>query len=196
MIFLVTNRHMARGDYLEIIEGAAQGGIDGIILREKDLDYEEVLPLGLGLDRIARDYGLDLIVNSNLRLAEKLGAYSYHTGYENFLSEGRVYKRVGVSVHSLEEARRAEELGADYLLLGHIFETDCKKGLKGRGLDFLEEVRRSVDLPIIAIGGINEENVKDIAGRGVRHIALMSYFMASHDPKEAARLLKEASYDI
>lgn len=92
---------------------------------------------------------------------------------------------------SVDEAIEAEKLGADYILAGHIFKTDCKKGLEARGISFLRELKSKVDIPIIAIGGICPANIQSIKEVGVKNIAVMSYIMTSNDSYCLAKRLKE-----
>lgn len=86
-------------------------------------------------------------------------------------------ENIGVSVHSREEAEKAEAMGASYLTAGHIFPTSCKKGLPGRGLGFLEELCASVSIPVYAIGGIHPENLHQIRGAGAAGACMMSEYM-------------------
>lgn len=95
------------------------------------------------------------------------------------ITEFKNKKRVGVSVHSIEEAGKAEGMGADYLITGHIFETDCKPGVLPRGLDFLQSVCKNVAIPVYAIGGISEKNAALTVQSGAAGICMMSgYFKA------------------
>lgn len=190
-IVLVTNRHLTRMNYFNLIEETLKAGLDMLILREKDLGYGELFPLALRIKELTDKYRVPLVVNGNLQVAERVDAYAYHIAYDRFLREGKNYKKVGVSVHSIEEAKIAEELGADYLLVGHIFETECKKGIKGRGLEFLRSLYRNVKIPIIAIGGIDDKNKSLIAKLGVEAIGLMSYLMSSENPRLSMENLKE-----
>lgn len=98
--------------------------------------------------------------------------------------------RIGRSVHSLEEARLCEEAGADYLLFGHIFQTNSKATLTPRGVDQLAEICEVIQIPVIAIGGIIPETIKELKRTKVHGVAVMSYVMASHDPIQAISNLK------
>ena len=84
---------------------------------------------------------------------------------------------MGTSIHSLEEVKEAVRLGADYLFAGNIYETDCKKGLPGRGLDFLSQVCMESSVPVYAIGGVNEERLPEILSTGAAGGCMMSGFM-------------------
>lgn len=91
--------------------------------------------------------------------------------------EKKCFDVIGASTHSVEDARRAKELGASYITAGHVFATDCKKGLAPRGLQFLADVCDSVDIDVYAIGGISENNMKQCIGRGAKGVCMMSGFM-------------------
>ena len=142
--------------------------IVALTLREKDLDKNEYLNLVKKIYPICEKYRIDLILHQNydLNLDEKYNIGGIHLSYEIFKSLNKnireklikKYKRIGVSIHSLEEAKDVENLGATYVVAGHIFETDCKKGLEPRGLNFIKELSSILTIPIFAIGGINEEN--------------------------------------
>ena len=107
-----------------------------------------------------------------------------HLSLKDFRENPQIREKfslVGVSVHSLEEAKEAEALGADYVTAGHIFETDCKKGLKGRGLEFLRQVSQGVSIPVYAIGGISTENMEQVREAGANGVCIMSGFMKADD---------------
>lgn len=183
-IYVVTNRHLIEqsSNLCEVIEKCAFKGADGVILREKDLEYEALKHLGKKIKVITDKYNIPLIINGNIKVALDINAYGFHTGFENFknmkINENICKKiAVGVSVHRAEEAMEAEKLGASYLLAGHIFETDCKLGLKGRGVEFLEKICESVTIPVIAIGGIKEDNIKKVLNAKAYGVAIMSSAM-------------------
>ncbi len=138
--------------------------------------------------------GAPLIVNHSLSVAKEIQAWAYYTSFQNFMTEGKKYKRVGVSIHSLEEGLKAQSAGADYLLAGHVFETNCKKDLPPRGLSFIEKLRTHLTIPIVAISGINPENASKVYERGAQGVAVMSYIMNSACPKRRAGEFKEGYY--
>ena len=158
-----------------------------LTLREKDLDKNEYLNLVKKIYPICEKYRIDLILHQNydLNLDEKYKIEGLHLSYEIFKSlnknirEGLIkkYKRIGVSIHSLEEAREVESLGANYVIAGHIFETDCKKGLEPRGLKFVENLSSVLTIPIFAIGGIDEKNSQSVIDSGAFGLCMMSSLM-------------------
>lgn len=191
MIYFVTNRHLNKNSYYKVIEEACQAGIDYLILREKDLNYREYLEISEKIKGITDKYKIPLIINGNIEICRKLKPYGYHCGYREFMELGKVYRYQGVSVHSREEAVKASEAGADYVIVGHIYRTKSKKGLEPRGLDFLDQVRKLVSTKIVAIGGIDDKNIKDVRNLKVHGAALMSYIMESSDIKSSIDKLKE-----
>ena len=161
--------------------------IVALTLREKDLDKNEYLNLVKKIYPICKKYGIDLILHQNydLNLDEKYNIEGIHLSYEIFKSLNKnireklikKYKRIGVSIHSLEEAKDVENLGATYVVAGHIFETDCKKGLEPRGLNFIKELSSILTIPIFAIGGINKENSNLVLNSGAFGVCMMSSLM-------------------
>ena len=161
--------------------------IVALTLREKDLYKNEYLNLVKKIYPICKKYGIDLILHQNydLNLDEKYNIEGIHLSYEIFKSLNKnireklikKYKRIGVSIHSLEEAKDVENLGASYVVAGHIFETDCKKGLKPRGLKFVEDLSSALTIPIFAIGGIDEKNSQSVIDSGAFSVCMMSNLM-------------------
>ncbi|WP_336161924.1 thiamine phosphate synthase [Fusobacterium polymorphum] len=155
-----------------------------LTLREKDLGKNEYLNLVEKIYPICKRYGIDLILHQNydLNLDEKYKIKGIHLSYDNFKSLNKnireelikKYKRIGVSIHSLDEAKEVESLGATYVVAGHIFKTDCKKGLEPRGLNFIKELSSILTIPIFAIGGINKENSNLVLNSGAFGVCMMS----------------------
>jgi thiamine-phosphate diphosphorylase len=184
MLYLITNRNLTCGkDFYSIIDEAIKGGISTIILREKDLSYEQLLIMAKKLKNIIGSRNVKLIINSNLQVAKEVEAYGFHLSFEKFIKMKLSFKGIiGVSVHSLEESIAAEKQGADYLLLGHIFETDCKKDLPPRGIELIKSIKKNVTIPIIALGGISPENILKVMESGADGAAVMSTIMKAADP--------------
>ena len=161
--------------------------IVALTLREKDLYKNEYLKLVEKIYPICQKYRIDLILHQNydLNLDEKYNIEGIHLSYDNFKSlnknirEGLIkkYKRIGISIHSIDEAKEVENLGATYVVAGHIFETDCKKDLEPRGLNFIKELSSILTIPIFAIGGINEENSNLVLNSGTFGVCMMSSLM-------------------
>ncbi|ERT46322.1 thiamine phosphate synthase [Fusobacterium polymorphum] len=158
-----------------------------LTLREKDLDKNEYLNLVKKIYPICEKYRIDLILHQNydLNLDEKYNIGGIHLSYDNFKSLNKnireelikKYKRIGISIHSIDEAKEVENLGATYVVAGHIFETDCKKDLEPRGLNFIKELSSILTIPIFAIGGINQENSHLAINSGAFEVCMMSSLM-------------------
>lgn len=194
MLYLVTNRKLAVAPLDELIEKSIQGGVDRVILREKDLVDEELLPLARRVKKVTDALDTPLIVNGSLSVAREINAWAYHTNFQNFVEHGKHYPKLGVSIHSVEEGVEAEKLGADYVLAGHVFATDCKRGLAPRGLDFIEKLARRLTIPVIGIGGINPQNAHLVYQAGAQGLATMSYLMETKCPERRAKEFKEGYY--
>ena len=104
--------------------------------------------------------------------------------------ERDAFQILGASCHSLEEAVEAEKLGCTYITAGHIYETDCKKGLPGRGIGFLKKICETVSVPVYAIGGIGAENIQEIKNAGAAGGCIMSGWMQCEDVREYLKCLK------
>lgn len=182
----ITNRHLCPGDFLTQIEKLAKSGRYRILLREKDLPYHEYEALAKEVLGICRTYQADCIFHFYPEAAENLGCMKLHLPLPSLRQQPGLSERftVGASIHSIEEAQEAYRLGASYLTAGHIFKTDCKKGLLPRGLIFLKKVCESVPIPIYAIGGISRENAGQAVSAGAAGICLMSTLMREEDPAE------------
>ncbi|MCB2294791.1 thiamine phosphate synthase [Clostridium algoriphilum] len=117
MIFLITNRKLVEDrDFYDVIQEAIKAGIYAVILREKDLPYELLLPIAARIKKIIGNSGVKLIINNNIEVAKAIEADGYHTSYTSFINEYLSFNRVrGVSVHSLEEAIEVEKHGANYI---------------------------------------------------------------------------------
>lgn len=174
----VTNRKLCKNFYERISE-IAKSNLDYLILREKDLNYNELLDMACKVKDVLKESDIKLIINSNIYVATKIEAFGVQVSFDYFREKGKEFKRgiTGVSIHSLNEAIKAEKLGADYLLYGHVFKTECKKDLEPRGLKELEEINKIVKIPLYAIGGINCSNYKEVLKTGVEGIAVMSSLM-------------------
>ena len=184
----VTNRLLCRGDFLEQIEKLAKAQPKGIILREKDLSEREYRELAQAVLGICERYGTLCILHGFADIAVELGATALHLPLhilrELPSNKTEQFTVLGASCHSTEEAKEAEALGCTYIAAGHVFDTDCKKGTPGRGLEFLKQVCESVALPVYGIGGISEENAGQVINAGARGVCVMSGAMTCADPQE------------
>ena len=182
----VSNRHLVQGDFLAQLARLCQGTLrpDALVLREKDLTAEQYLQLAQEVLLLCNREELPLIIHNFWRVALLL-----HCPLQvplavlrspELQAERSHFPRLGTSVHSLAEAQEAVALGADYIVAGHIFATNCKPGLPPRGLDFLQEICAQVKLPVYAIGGLqlhNRTQLEQVAACGAQGACFMSDYM-------------------
>ena len=202
-IICVTNRIICENNgesFLERIRKVAEAHPHAIILREKDLSLDEYAALADQVADICRKSGTRLIIHQFYELIVdqdifKSGNYKYLHMPLNKLEE--LYKNhpvtykmlrfrllgLGASCHSVEDAKLAEKLGCTYIIAGHIYNTDCKKGLEGRGTDFLKSVVDAVQIPVYAIGGITPGNYTEIKSAGASGACIMSSAMTCESPE-------------
>lgn len=179
----VTARKLCGDDFIKRLEKISKN-CDLIILREKDLTEEEYFSLGEKFLNVCSNGRAVPVLHCFWKKALELHHDKIHLSLKDFRENPQIREKfslVGVSIHSPEEAKEAEALGADYVTAGHIFETDCKKGLKGRGLEFLRQVSQGVSIPVYAIGGISAENMEPVREAGANGVCIMSGFMKADD---------------
>ena len=158
-----------------------------IILIEKDLHEDDYEILASKVMKICKKYNTEGILHTYYDKALKLGCDKIHLPLHILKSNPNIVKKfntVGVSIHSLEESICAENLGASYLTVGHIFDTNCKKGIPGRGIDFLKNIVNSADIHVYAIGGISYSNIPQIIDTGAYGICIMSGLMSIDNPEK------------
>ena len=193
----VTNRQLAGSDdsYFSQIEKIAALDPHAVILREKELNREEYAVFAARVKKICDKYGVTLFIHSHIDTARALCCKHLHLSFADFCCNTEKHEndnsdlydidnflahfiKISVSCHSIDEVRKAAKLGATQIVLGNIFETDCKKGLPGQGLDFLKAAcLESSGLPVYAIGGISPANIGDVLNAGAAGGCMMSGFM-------------------
>lgn len=190
-ILCVTNRTLCKEDFLRRVEKIAANHPKGIILREKDLNEKEYKKLAEKVLQICNEYHVPCILHSSVDAAIELGVENIHLPFhilreidENTKEQ---FKIIGASCHSVEEAQEAERSGCTYITAGHVFVTDCKKGLAPRGLEFLQNVCKSVSIPVYAIGGISSENMDAVREAGAAGACVMSGLMICENVKETIK---------
>lgn len=194
-IICVTNRHLCKDDYRERLVKIAKAHPGGIILREKDMSEEEYRELAKWFLPICRKEGTGIFLHYFYEVAMELKPDGLHLPLpllEKICFEKGVLKadnlsdklgvtHLGASCHSLEDAIKAEQLGCTYILAGHIYDTDCKKNLSGRGVGFLKEITNKTTIPVYAIGGITPNNIKEVRAAGAAGACIMSSAMESEN---------------
>lgn len=188
MLTLITNRHICgEARFIETVIEAIRGGVDRVILREKDLDTMALRDFGKIFKAEMKPYQ-DLIVHSDVEAAGAISADGVQMTYCAFMAMSdeelsylmeEMHMLVGVSVHNLAEAEAAASRGASYLLASHVFDTECKAGVPGRGISFIKEICDAVDIPVIGLGGIGSANASQVIDAGATGVALMSGIMGA-----------------
>ena len=182
----------------EQVEAALKGGATCVQLREKELDGAAFLEEAKVLAALCRRYGVPLIINDNVEVALAAGADGVHVGQDDLtveqvrrLAGDRLI--VGVSAHSVEQALAAQAGGADYLGVGAVFATATKSDAHVLPRETLAEICRAVDIPVVAIGGIGEDNLLQLAGTGVDGAALVRAIFSAPDIEGQCRKLRALS---
>jgi len=192
---LITSR-LCRRSPEATAEAALAGGADAIQVREKDLPDRDMLALARRLREITARAGALLIVNDRPDVAALAGADGVHlgpsdlppAGARRFLAPGAL---VGVSTHTIAEARAAVEAGADYIGVGPMYPTDTTDAGPVAGATYLTEVCAEIALPHVAIGGITGANVGELVASGAKRVAVCSAVVAAADPAAAAREIRD-----
>ncbi|MGH7927010.1 MAG: thiamine phosphate synthase [Candidatus Binatia bacterium] len=196
-LYLVTDRGQTqRRDLLWVLQRALDGGVRAVQLREKDLQGKTLFTLAEKTRDLCRQYRAVLFINDRIDVAHAVEADGVQLGKTSLpietarelLGPNRI---IGVSTHSLEEARAAEREGADFILFGPVYYTASKVAYGApRGLAALKKIVENIALPVYAIGGIKAENVAEVMGIGIRGISLISAVMAAVDPKTASQAIQ------
>lgn len=195
-LICVTARSLCREPFLNRVARLAAAHPGALLLREKDLSASAYQALAEQVLRLCRAAGTPCILHGFPAVAAALGVDALHLPLPQLRAlkpeQRRRFARLGASCHSLAEAQEAQALGCTYLTAGHIFETGCKPGLPGRGLDFLREVCAAVDIPVYAIGGVTAENLPLLRDCGAAGACVMSEAMRADDPAACLAALKGA----
>lgn len=197
LLYAVTDRHWLNGRTLySVVKESLDGGVTFLQLREKKLDEVHFLEEAKELQQLCREYQVPFIVNDNVDIAIAMDADGVHVGQSD-MEAGDVRaklgsdKIIGVSAQTVEQAILAEKHGADYLGVGAVFPTGSKDDADDVSYETLKAICEAVSIPVIAIGGITQENVKELAGSGICGIAVISAIYAQKDIRKASEDLKK-----
>ncbi len=202
ILYAVTDRHWLGGDTLaHQVELALKGGATMIQLREKMLGEEDFRKEALEIQALCRRYQVPFLINDNVALAREIDADGVHVGQSDmeagnvreFHGQGKI---IGVTAKTVEQARRAQAAGADYLGSGAVFSTGTKADTSRMDHRLLQEICESVQIPVVAIGGITSENVGALRGRKIAGAAVVSGIFAAEDIEAATRSLKKQILSI
>lgn len=184
MVICVTHRLLCPDDFLKRLDRIAAQHPYAIVLREKDLSESEYEALARDCLRICQKHDVPLNLNSQIAVARRIGCDGIHLPFHLLLqhkNELGDFSRVGVSLHSPEEAAQLADTPATYVQAGHVFPTDCKAGVPPRGLSFLRAVCQATDLPVFGIGGITAERYPAVLQTGAAGACIMSGLMTCND---------------
>ena len=198
-LICVTNRRLCKDGFISRIDrisASLSGEVGAIILREKDLSPSEYESLARQVMDVCKKRNVACILHNFVDVALSLESEGLHVPLEKLLEMNeqskRKFKYLGASCHSLDDIRLAQEAGCTYATLGHIFATDCKRGLPPKGTEFLLKACESVTIPVYAIGGINIENARQVMDAKASGVCVMSALMQCEDVEGYVKsLLKE-----
>ena len=198
LLYAVTDRHWLNGRTLkEVVLESLEGGVTMLQLREKHLDEAHFLEEAKELQTLCRSWHVPFLINDNVEIALAMNADGIHVGQSD-MAAGDVRKKlgddkiIGVSAQTVEQALLAEKAGADYLGVGAVFPTSSKDDANEVTYETLKAICSAVSIPVVAIGGIAQENVHQLAGSGICGAAVISAIYAKPDIKKAAAELKTA----
>ena len=196
LLYAVTDRAwVGKQTLCEQVEAALKGGCTCVQLREKELSDAEFLEEAVKIHEICKHYGVPFIVNDNVDIAVKCHAEGIHVGQDD-MKASCVRERVGdnmiigVSAHTVEEAVEAVKNGADYLGAGAVFGSSTKQNAGAIKKETLRSFCVAVDIPVVAIGGINGKNLKELSHTGIDGVALVSSIFAADDIENTCRALR------
>lgn len=197
-LYVITDRKLSLGRAnIEVVAKALEAGASVIQLREKDISDREFYLEGLKIKPLVRSYGRVFLVNDRVDIAQALDADGVHLGQEDLhlpvarrvLGKGKI---IGISVRSVEEAKRAVREGADYLAVSGVFPTETKKDVgETLGVEGVRRIRKAVDLPLVGIGGISSHNAAEVIRAGADGVAVVSAVTMAPDIIAACRELLE-----
>jgi len=201
-LYLVTDRHWLKAHSLyEDVEAAINGGVTCVQLREKHLNHQLFVQEAKELKELCNQNQIPLIINDDVEVMLEVDADGIHVGQSDMQAQDvrkliGSDKVLGVSVQTVEQAITAQNAGADYLGVGAVFPTGTKDDAIEVDLATLQDICQHVDIPIVAIGGINQENLLQLKGSGIDGIAVVSAIMAAEDIIEVTKQLKEKTKEL
>lgn len=194
-LYLVTDRDVLKGrDLKKAVEDAILGGVTLVQLREKDISSKEFYEIAKEIKNITDKYNVPLIINDRVDIALAVDSEGVHIGQKDLPAD--VVRKIigedkilGLSANTIEDALKAQMDGADYLGVGAMFPTNSKKDAESTSIETLKEIKKTVNIPVVAIGGVNETNVQKLKGTNIDGIAVISGILGKEDVKKACEEL-------
>ena len=191
-LYLITDRKVLSSQFslLSSVEVALKGGVKAVQLREKDLGTRELIDMAYRMRELTDKYNAKLFINDRVDIALSVEADGVHLGQKSIPTYAvrKIVKdkfMIGVSAHSIEEAKQAEEGGADFITLGPVYKTPSKlKYGQPLGVDIIRKAKAEISIPVFAIGGIKQYRIKEVMDAGADGIALISGILGAKDIKE------------
>lgn len=202
LLYAVTDRSWLGAKTLyEQVESALKGGVTFVQLREKNLEDEKFYEEAKEIKELCARYHVPFVINDNVELAAKIDADGVHVGQSDMeaMDVRKILgpdKIIGVSAQTVEQAKKAQEQGADYLGVGAVFPTGSKADAVEVKRPVVKEICETVDIPVVAIGGITLENVTQLRGNGLDGIAVISAIFAQEDIEQATAALKARTKEM
>ncbi|MCR5027412.1 MAG: thiamine phosphate synthase [Methanobrevibacter sp.] len=195
-LYLVTDKSDDEEKFLKTIEEGIKGGVSVVQIREKTAETLDFYNLALKVKKITEKYNVPLIINDRVDIALAIDAEGVHVGQSDMpcdvtrklIGDDKI---LGISASTVDEAQKAEKDGADYIGTGAVFPTATKDDAPSVTIDELKEVVKSINIPVVAIGGINLDNAHQLVDTGIAGLSVVSAIMSSDNPKKSSeKLLK------
>lgn len=198
LLYVITDRSWLKDNetLYDVCEDILRNNATFLQIREKDLDYENFVDEALKLKSLCLKYKVPFVINDNVEIALQIDADGVHVGQSDMkdhdvrsiIGEDKI---LGISASTVEEAIEAEKKGADYIGVGAVFTTSTKKDAFNITIEQLKQIVESVSIPVVAIGGINKDNIKKLKGSKVEGVAVISAIFAANNPGlETSKLLE------
>jgi thiamine-phosphate pyrophosphorylase len=201
-LYAVTDRHWLNGRELShVVEEALKNGVTMLQLREKNISHQDFVQEALKIQAVAAKYHVPLIINDDIFTAKEIDADGVHIGQKDMEPEKAreilgPEKIIGVTAPTVKTALDAERKGADYIGAGAVFSTDTKKDTTPLSFENLKEITRAVSIPVVAIGGIDADNVIKLRGTGISGVAVVSAIFGQEDISHAAATMAQLTSQI
>lgn len=187
---VITNRHLVQGDFLKQLEKVTKLHLHALILREKDLADDAYESLAKKVFDLCKREDITFFLHTKIEIARKIGCQNIHLSIPVLKGLSETEKKaltedfceISISCHSMEDVEIAMAGGATQIILGTIFETECKKGVLGKGVEFVREICQKCPLPVYAIGGMNLQRLPLVIDAGAAGCCMMSGFMQTKKP--------------
>lgn len=187
---VITNRHLVQGDFLKQLEKVTKLHPHALILREKDLADDAYESLAKKVFDLCKREDITFFLHTKIEIARKIGCQNIHLSIPVLKGLSETEKKaltedfceISISCHSMEDVEIAMAGGATQIILGNIFETECKKGVLGKGVEFVREICQKCPLPVYAIGGMNLQRLPLVIDAGAAGCCMMSGFMQTTKP--------------